>query len=219
MILRHNHRQGDQSDFADMLNRFRLGIVTEDDLKKLQDRQTTEKHLDEDAMHISYTNEEVEDHNKKMMNTKKTELVSVEALKRFPRGAKPKVRKDGRINNCNLLDVLQVKNHLRCVMTYNVNTIDGLVNGQSGTIVGLEFKNEMLDCIIVQFDKETVGELQRNKYPGLAAKYKKVNGTPIFRQELDVQLGKHGTGASGKVLQLPLRIFYASTCHKMQVSS
>ena len=49
MILRHNHRQGEGSEWADMLNRFRLGIVTIDDLALLQGRETDDEHLEEDT--------------------------------------------------------------------------------------------------------------------------------------------------------------------------
>ena len=61
--------------------------------------------------------------------------------------------------------------------------------------------------------------MQRGKYPRLAAKYKGVNGTPIFREEIEIVLSKHGNGPIAKVIQFPLRINYASTAHKMQVNT
>ena len=105
----------------------------------------------------------------------------------------------------------------------NVNTFDDLVNGSTGTIIAFEYnkKNEV-ECIIVRFDKDSMGQQQRAKYPNLAAKYKNENGTPVFRQEMET-MGrtrkghKLGTGSTAKVYQFPLIVNYASTNHKIQV--
>ena len=202
MILRENHRQGEEKDWANSLNRFRYGIVIEEDLKLLQEKETDDPHLDKDAMHICYTNVE-----------------SVESIKRYPKTArKPKVKIDGRIEGSRLLDVFSFKMDARCAMVFNVNTIDGLVNGASGTIVGAEYKNMSVECISVNFDSESCGENQRMKYPNLTQKYKAVNGTPIFHQEIDITLSSRRNGPSAKILQFPLAINYASTAHRMQVS-
>ena len=59
--------------------------------------------------------------------------------------------------------------------------------------------------------------------PLLEKKYGAQNGTPIYRIEHEYQLKtKHGKGiyaqaAQGKLLQFPLRLYYASTAHKLQV--
>ena len=218
MVLRENHRQGDCKDWAETLNRFRLGIVTEEDLKLLQDRETDDPHLDKDSMHICFTNQEVADHNDKMINSLPSELISAESIKRYPKTSrKPKIKNDGRIEGSRLLDILNFKIDARSAMIFNVNTIDGLVNGASGTIVGVEYKNKSVDCIINKFDSESCGENQRMKFPNLTEKYKAVNGTPVFRQEIDISLSSRGDGPSAKVLQFPLAINYASTAHRMQV--
>ena len=105
-------------------------------------------------------------------------------------------------------------------MIYNVNTIDDLVNGAAGTIVGIEFNSEqMVEYIIVKFDMEKCGEIQRSKYPHLTEKYKNVNGTPIKRYELEYEKKtKRGfiQFAKAKLQQFPLQINYASTAHRVQ---
>ena len=108
---------------------------------------------------------------------------------------------------------------------FNVNTMDGLTNGgATGKVVGIEYnkkKNEV-ECIIVKFDKDSVGQDQRQKHPFYANNYKEENGTPIFRQEMDT-MGKTrrgsnlGLGSSAKIYQFPLILNYASTNHKIQV--
>ena len=73
--------------------------------------------------------------------------------------------------------------------------------------------------VIVQFDDKESGVKQRQKYPGLSAKYASQNGTPIIRHEFDYQYGtkrgyKHAV--TKKIRQFPLRLSWAITCHKMQ---
>ena len=67
-ILRHNHRQGESSEWADILNRFRKGIVNDADLKAIQRRETDDTHIDLDSMHLFYANLELQDLNKKMLS-------------------------------------------------------------------------------------------------------------------------------------------------------
>ena len=222
-ILTHNHRQGASCEWANTLNRFRMGIVLDDDLKALQDRETNDPHHDLDAMHLCYSNLETQDHNNAMLSKLNTPLVQIEAIKRYPKGRKPVIKDDGRIEDLNVLNVLKVKIGARVVMVYNVDTIDDLVNGSTGTIRAIEYnQNNEVYCIIVQFDKDSMGQDHRLRYPNLANKYKNVNGTPIFRQEMDT-MGKTrkglrlGSGSSAKIHQFPLIVNYASTNHKIQV--
>lgn len=223
-ILKHNHRQGAGCEWANILNRFREGIVIEKDLIYLKKRETDDPHLDLDAMHLCYKNQETQNHNDKML----TQLVKGErhfqAGKEYPKGRKPYVKPDGRIEDLNVLDVLKVKIGARVLMVFNVNTIDDLVNGSTGTVIAFDHdKKTKQDCIIVKFDKESMGSMQRSKYPHLAGKYASDNGTPVFRQQMET-MGKtkqgiqHGFGTCAKVYQFPLIINYASTNHKIQVS-
>ena len=171
-------------------------------------------------MHLCYTNEETQNHNDKMLSKLSSPLVKTEAIKIYPKGRKPLIKSGGRLEDLNVVDVLSVKIGARVVMVYNVNTLDDLVNGSTGTVVGIETKQkEGVECIIVRFDKESMGSQQRLKYPNLAKKY---NGTPIFREPLE-SMGstrkgwKLGQGSAAKIYQYPLILFYASTNHKIQV--
>ena len=44
--LEINHRQGEDKDYADMLNRIRVGKQTSDDIQKLKERVRNENHED-----------------------------------------------------------------------------------------------------------------------------------------------------------------------------
>jgi hypothetical protein len=43
MILRHNHRQGEEKEWAEALNEFRIGVVSEKGEALLKERQTTQE--------------------------------------------------------------------------------------------------------------------------------------------------------------------------------
>ena len=224
-ILKHNHRQGDGCEWANILNEFRIGNVSEENLKLLQSRETDDPHHDVDSMHLCYTNQETQDHNDKMLSKLDGKLYQIEAIKMYPKGRKPSIKSDGRIEDLNVLNILKVKLGARVVMVYNVNTIDDLVNGSTGTIIGLEFNSEKeLECIIVRFDKESMRRQHRERYPKYTEKYKFDNGTPIFREEMEV-MGKTrkgrklGMGSRAKIIQFPLVVNYASTNHKIQVKN
>ena len=121
------------------------------------------------------------------------------------------------------MDDFEFKIGARCMMIYNVDHMDDIFNGASGTIIGVEFdKKELVKCIIVQFDNPSWGKNQREKdRSGYAKKYESQNGTPIYRYVHEYQLSgryrKYGHAARGKLYQFPLRLNYASTPHKLQV--
>ena len=222
-LLKHNHRQGALKDWADSLNRIREGAHTEEDEMVLQKRLTQEPFLNENAMHVFYTNKEVHDHNIAMLNKITSAQITFDAIHVTPKGYSPKVTSHGTVQSTQFQDKLQIKIGARCMLIFNINTIDELVNGATGRVVGFERGKKMVknpfDCIIVSFDDETCGQEQRKKYPAISEKYKGSNGTPIFRYELEYQLAgraKHHS-AKAKVIQFPLRVCYASTAHKMQV--
>ena len=224
MILVFNHRQGARQEWANVLNRFRMGIVTDEDYELLKGRVTEESLLDFDAMYLSFTNEEAQNHNETMLNKLPSPLIEIKAIKMYPKGRKPKIRKAGTIENRPIMDNLKLKIGARCLLTSNLNTVDELVNGAAGTIVALETKNDGIDSIIIKFDKSSCGKQHRGKFPRLADKYHSENGTPLFRQEFEISLssnkGKNlGRGSHAKVQQFAMMINYASTTHKIQVGN
>ena len=94
-ILRHNHRQGASSVWADILNRFRMGIVTEEDLEYLKERETDDPHLDLESLHLCYKNQETQKHNDKMLSQLKPSERKFQSLKRYPKVRKPFIKPDG----------------------------------------------------------------------------------------------------------------------------
>ena len=220
MILKQNHRQGDEKVWVDALNQFREGIVTEEGEALLRERLTKESFLQEDTMHIFYTNREVKDHNENMLKSLPSKMVSIRAIEALPIGCKSTTNeKKGTIGNTQFLEVLHIKTGARVALIYNVNVIDDLVNGSYGKILGIEKRKEKIHCISVKFDDESTGQEQRLRYPVMSHKYKEENGTPIFRIEHEYNIVSrrgYGQTAKAKLLQFPLSLCYAQTAHRMQ---
>ena len=64
--LRHNHRQGNDRIYGDMLNRIRRGKHTAEDIEQLQAKVTDQ--LPEGALHLYGLNELVNNHNKEELS-------------------------------------------------------------------------------------------------------------------------------------------------------
>ena len=220
IVLSKNHRQGDANAYAELLNRVRQGIITQDDEALLRTRLTTEHHLEQEAMHVMFTNQEVQDHNDKMFNSLNTESITVHATKLGPKGYKPIITDHGTIDSTQMMDVLQLKIRSRVKLTSNINTSDHLVNGAMGTVVGFEKDSQgKVEYIIVSFDDEDAGHAQRQKYSWICAKYQHQNGTPIaIHPQRHQPRSKKGYShaISCKIIQFPLKLAWASTAHSMQ---
>ncbi len=217
--LEHNHRQGQASTWAEILNRLRCGIVDmdQDHLQKMWVAEEEAKQK-ENACHIFYTNKEVDNYNCKMLNKLNSHLISASAVVSVPFGCKSRTNEEGRIDNTGFLKVLQFKVGARVMLIHNVNVIDNMSNGAMGCVTGYkENKEGNVSCILVKFDNGIVGEEQRKRYlrditPGN-------DDTPVYRTEFNYQLPKYGKGghtATARILQFPLRLSWAVTAHKVQ---
>ena len=224
MILKHNHRQGEDRVWADRLNRFREGICWKEDEEALQDMVIDNPIMEEDAMNVMYYNTAVNSHNDKMLNSLKGNLLEVKATQQLPKGCKSVVdKKKGTIGQTLFRETLKFKIGAKCQLVFNVDLIDGLFNGAGGKIIGVERKGAQIYCIIVKFDNDNFGTALRAQYSHLPfmSKYKGQNGTPIFQYRLEHQLTSAKgwrSAAKANLMQFPLRINYAQTSHKMQVS-
>ena len=221
IVLKKCFRQGDDRVWASTLNRLREGIVTEEDEALLKTRLTKKDFMERNAMHVFYKNEDVKDHNEKMLNKLDTPIVTMHATKIFPKGRHhPVITPQGTIDSTQFLDKLDLKIGSRVRLTFNIKTTDELVNGSFGEVVGFEYNSSgNVEFVIVSFDDKSAGKAQREKYPRISAKYKEVNGTPIERHEQEYHPpSKKGFSHSirCKVIQFPLKLCWASTAHSMQ---
>ena len=221
VILSTNHRQGEGTLWANMLNRFRIGIVLEEDEKIMETRRVKNfsKERIFDACHVFYTNKEVEDHNLKKLNSLTTALHEMKASCIFPKGYSPPISSHGTIGKTQFKKLLQLKIGARVMMIFNVNISDCLINGSLGTIIDFYIENKSIEAVIVKFDNPEAGKVHRLNNSILSSKYEAENGTPVFRTSFEYNIpGKSGRSHSckGKIVQIPLKLAWASTCHKLQ---
>ena len=220
VILGKNHRQGDDKDYADMLNRFRTGQQTEDDMLKLNERVRQRDHPDlKGAMFVTCTNVEVEKQNRRRLNEIKEEVAVLEAVNVHPtiRDFKPTLGKKGEVRDTPFLQSLKVKRTARVQLTYNIDTLDCLTNGARGEIVDF-VRNEKghIDKIMVKFDDEHQGQKRRESQPMLTSKYP--GCTAIERIMFQYSLAKKSkrVSSTAKVIQFPLSLCFAATAHRFQ---
>ena len=222
--LKHNHRQGENSYWTQALNRLRIGELTGDDIDLLRSRLITKlsKNYPYEACHLFYTNREVNDHNDKMISKLDGKLYEIELVGDYPKSYKPRISNFGTVDDTSLMQTLRVKIGARVMVVLNISISDSLVNGSLGTVIDIMNKDDgKVSCIVIKFDIEKAGIEQRKNYSKIADKYKDSNGTPVFRHRvryfLTTSKGKpHARQAT--VFQFPIKVAYAITGHKMQVT-
>ena len=214
--LKENHRQDQDKEYADILNRVRFGIQTESDIEVLSFRIL--KEYPSDSLFVFPTRQPVKEINLKKLEELPSSTEDIEAIHVHPFHTKfkPHISKDGCVNDTPFLSLLSVKKKARIMLTYNVNTGDGLTNGTAGIIIDFVKKGGNVTTILIKFDDPNVGQSTRLKYPQFLSSYS--NCTPIFRTTFEYSLGRLSKEhtAKAKVIQFPIQLAWGWTAHKMQ---
>ena len=224
-ILTTNHRQGDGNEWTEMLNRFRIGIVTDEDRMVLETRRLKffPDFNTDLATHAFYTNKEVAHYNSKMLNKLSTPIFAIKAICKFPAKYKPKIKESGTIDKTQFMDSLEVKVGAPVMVIYNINTRDSLVNGARGLVINMVEESSVVKAIIVKFDNPEAGLEQVKDHQHFMEKHGLKSGVPIFRVLFEYPLpyskGKKTHGCTGKINQFPIRLSWGSTAHKLQGST
>ena len=214
--LKTNFRVG-ESTWNETLNRIRFGEQTKEDIKLLKSRYTTNFNRKDwdDAIHAFYSNNEVNDHNDKMLNKIKEPLVTMKA-------DLPKTKttdSSGRVDDTQFENKLCLKKGAKVMMVHNVDIADGLVNGVTGKVLNfaLQKVNGKLEvlAVIVKFDDDEIGKQCRKEHSNFHPDVKQKNGVPIFRVRFTYKSEKQGslrkTGRDQWLRQYPLKLAFAST--------
>ena len=163
-------------------------------------------------MHVMYTRKEVNKHNDDMLATLDSPLVILAAKR--DKNITYVDTKDGTVNTTNFKDMLKLKKDARVALVFNVNTVDELVNGALGSVIGFEKdKAGNTIAVIVKLDDVNAGLNQRKQYPKHSNKYQEQDGTPIYKHKLRIFARNKET----HIEQFPLTLAWAKTSHTMQV--
>ena len=220
--LVQNHRQGEDRSYAEVLNRIRVGKHTQSDLNQLKGRVFRKNHssIPKDAVYLSCINKEVDEINNARLAENKAEEFQINAIHMHStqKNFKPPIR-NGAVKDTPFQNELCLKKGAKVMLTYNVNTNDGLTNGARGEV--LDFKKSSdghISHVYVHFFDENVGQETRANNKHLEKEYPGKLATPIQRIEFSYSLSRKAYSASStaKVIQMPLKLSHAATCHKFQ---
>ena len=223
-FLRTNHRQGEDREYGEMLNRFREGIFNKDDMKIMRGRVVKSRNdscIPEDRMYIFAWNSEVNEVNEAFLEKSEGELyvskakVQHRTLKNF----KPRVNNAGQIQNTNLQQTLQFKIGSKVMLTYNLKVADGLTNGAIGIVMGVKLSSDgELQEIHVNFTGKNVGKETSEKFFSHLYDLYGVPCVAIKVYETEFRIGRSNTGirSSATAVNFPLKLAHAVTSHKVR---
>ncbi|GFY71410.1 ATP-dependent DNA helicase [Trichonephila inaurata madagascariensis] len=133
-------RQKDDKMYAELLNCLALGKLTDKDVELLRTKQTILEKVPKSATLLYHSIHDVDLANKIRLNSIEGPLVKSQAYdsvsETAPNGSKQKVldkvQKFDRTKMGNLESVIKFKVGAKYMLTYNIDTVDGLVNGAVG---------------------------------------------------------------------------------------
>ena len=220
--LEENHRQGNDKAYAEILNRIRTGNQTEEDIAHIEKRVRSKNHpdlKDKDAIYLFGKNKPVDEMNEKRLLKMKGEEFRIKAkcLHNTIKDFKPPVSKTGAINKTPFQADLRLKIGAKIMLTYNVNTADGLTNGSRGELIGvLKDTQNQVSRLIVKFENSTHGHMSRELNEDISKMYP--GGTSVEKVNFGFTMSKskNANTASAKVIQFPVKLAFAVTAHKIQ---
>ena len=163
--LKMNHRQGEDKEYANFLNRIRFKEKNEDfgDVDKaIIETMIREPEDISKALQIYGTRKTVNKINDAKLITLETKLHIIEANHSGSRN-NIKIQDDGSIGTTAFLQTLKLKVGSRVMLIFNINTLDGLTNGAQGEIVNIIIQQDKPLFIMVKFYNEKIGYEQRRK--------------------------------------------------------
>ena len=159
--------------------------------------------------------------NKRLKEVKEQEFqVEAICIHKTIKNFNPPIGKAGEVNKTPFQKLLKVKIGAKVILTYNVDTCDGLTNGARGELLGIirDLKGNIVK-MIVKFEKDSIGREKRRNYPDIQRKYP--GGTSIEKINFSFSISKSKKTIinTANVIQFPLKLAFACTAHKVQGST
>ncbi|XP_062618787.1 uncharacterized protein LOC134280394 [Saccostrea cucullata] len=211
-------RQKDDAKFAEMLNRLRIRgrgePLLQQDIEMLQSVSCdlAPKNM-QDALHIYSLNKDVATHNEAMVDAICHPCI-LSTAKDYTRSSVTgnlvlRYQPYSSSSQEDLPEVLKLGLNARVMLTRNIDTEDGLVNGAFGTITAIDQPQENnVRAVYVKFDNNTIGR---------KAKSKAVSDIPGSEGAVRITLFEDSLAGKNAVRrQFPLKLGWAATIHKVQ---
>ena len=221
--LEFNHRQGDDKDYAEILNRIRIGGQTEADIAKLNERvrHKCRPELKKDVeLFITPTRAECQKHNNDYLKKLDGEeiLLPADHFNRTQPNYKPFIdHKEGTIGTTGFVDKLQLKKGAKIIMIHNVKVSDCLTNGQLGNFIDtIKTTDGKVAMLVIKLKNKNAGQENRQKFKGFLAKYPGCILIERVKKEYTIRKSGGTVGSSASLVQFPVKLAHAITAHKIQ---
>ena len=208
-FLRQNMRQIEDSTYANLLNRVRIGLLNEDDITSLQQRVVSENNIPNNILHIYPTIKQVQMHNDAVQNLLPSKCHIIFAKHRFSENdINPEEIFDEQLIPSDDRDAgglplcLKLSVGTKVMLLRNLNVEYGLVNGASGFVTHVELDENLQYSIKVSFEDVCIPQCQLNSNMSI--------DIPLYSQEFLV---------NGRLVlreNFPLTPCWATTIHKVQ---
>lgn len=210
-------RQRGDSPFIDLLNRVRIGEITNDDEKILKSRFISTDNVDfpHDALHLFAENAPSKLHNDTRLENNENHLFLIAAIDELPKekiapNALQRALNKSQTETGGLARILDIKVGARVMLTSNIDIEDRLINGQLGTVAQISTENGNVTTIYVLFDDADAGQKRkRNNCPSVT----------IRKTETKIKVFPRLAFPVIRRTQFPLMLAWACTVHKVQSQS
>jgi ATP-dependent DNA helicase PIF1 len=224
-------RQRGDPKFAVALNNYAVGRMTPEDVQLLKSRETTLDKVPSTAHWLFFSNREVDEANLERLNDGESttcpafEFASSNSREENKQSLWDEAANLPRTKTNKLSLRLPLKVGARYMVTHNLDTSDGLVNGSVGILRRVEMgvvQNDRKTTVKrawMEMEGERTGEKRRRQYSERAIRDNvPPNWTPVDRINKRV-LTRGEDDATVHWKQLPLTVAEAMTVHKAQGST
>ena len=127
------------------------------------------------------------------------------------------IGKKGTVKDTPFMQTLELKRGARVQLTYNIDTLDGLTNGARGIVENF-VRNPLgkVEKVMVRFDETYQGQKRRDLQSQLSKQYPDCTSIDRFMFQYSLAKKSKRVGSLAKVIQFPLYLCFAATCHGFQ---
>ena len=125
--------------------------------------------------------------------------------------------KDGTIASTSFMDILRIKVGAKLMIIHNIDTSDGLTNGQMGELVDIiRTTKGDVDKLVMRLNNKQAGKNNRTKFPNIAKKFPECVFIERVTNQYSLRKRSGSAGATAKLIQFPVILSHAITSHKIQ---